>query len=263
MLPKPKKSLGQNFLFDKNVLAKIVAACAVTDADRILEIGPGHGTLTALLAGKAAHVYAVEVDKKLFALLKENFRRQENITFICHDFLTLELEELFAAVGRKLRVIGNIPYYITTPIIARLIEHRGLFSNINLTVQKEFGRRMAAQAGDDDYGSFSLFAQYYTVPTILFDIKRKSFTPAPKVDSCFVRLAVREKPAVEVSDERRFFFIIRSAFQQRRKTLRNSLARVVSQQSLEAFFSRYSIDPRIRPEQLSLQDFANLANTLV
>lgn len=260
MLPKPRKSLGQNFLLDKNIQKKIVACADIQPRDSVLEIGAGQGALTGLLAQKAHWVYAVEIDKRLCVMLKEAFQDQDNVVVIPADILTLDLRKHFSLLERKITVIGNIPYYITTPILEHLFDYLDLIGVIYLTVQKEFAKRMAARAGDEDYGAFSCFVQYYTEPKILFEIKRRSFHPAPKVDSCFLRMSIRENPPVDVSDEKLLFRIIRAGFQQRRKTLRNSVSGVVSQQALDTFFRQYSMDPRIRPEQLTLQDFANLAN---
>ncbi|MDD5348156.1 MAG: 16S rRNA (adenine(1518)-N(6)/adenine(1519)-N(6))-dimethyltransferase RsmA [Candidatus Omnitrophica bacterium] len=260
MLPKPKKRLGQNFLLDKNIQKKIVACADVQPQDSVLEIGAGRGALTRLLAHKAHWVYAVEIDRDLCALLKDEFKAVPNVVVMPQDILALDLRKQFSLLERKLVVIGNIPYYITTPIIEHFFDFRDLIKDIFLTVQKEFACRMTAAAGDREYGAFSCFVQYHTEPKILFEIKKTSFYPAPKVDSCFLRLSVRRKPPVEVADEGLLFRIIRAGFQQRRKTLKNSLKPVIPQQTLEAFFSQYSIDPRIRAEKLTLQDFANLAN---
>jgi 16S rRNA (adenine1518-N6/adenine1519-N6)-dimethyltransferase len=260
MLPKPKKSLGQNFLLDKNIQRKIAAACDISDSDTVLEIGPGTGAITGLLARKARQVFAVEIDTALCETLTSGLKTYPNLSIINADILKTDIRRFSAGSGQKIKVVGNIPYYITTPIIERLLEYRDMIRSVYLTVQKEFGQRMAAAPGSKEYGRLSCFVRYYTEPAVLFLIKKNSFTPAPKVDSCFLRLTVRARPAVTVGDEERFFRIIRASFQQRRKTLANSLKGMVSREHLQAFFSRYSIDPRIRPERLSLQDFAHLAN---
>ncbi|MBI5145327.1 MAG: ribosomal RNA small subunit methyltransferase A [Candidatus Omnitrophica bacterium] len=258
MRPKPKKRLGQNFLVDKNIQKKIIQACQLKPADIVLEIGAGRGELSRLIAKKVYRLYAVEIDTNLSQILKEDLKVYKNVRLINQDILKLNLNRCI--VTNKLKVIGNIPYYITTPIIAHLVKYKNKIAEIFLTVQKEFAKRMVAQPGRKDYGAFSCFVQYYTDPKILFYIKKGCFYPQPKVDSCFLRLELRDKPAVEVKNERLFFKIIRQGFQQRRKTLRNSLKGIVSQGLLLKFFAKYGIDCNIRPERLSLQEVANLVN---
>lgn len=255
---KPKKSLGQNFLHDGNIRRKIIDACAFDPGDTVCEIGAGTGLMTSLLAAKVKQVFALELDAGLIPVLEQACRDFDNVTVINRDVLKFD----FAVCGKtgKTKVLGNIPYYITTPIIEQLVGCRERISLAFLTVQKEFGERIAAQAGEDAYGAFSCFVQYYCRPQVLFTIKKNSFFPAPKVDSCFLLLEMRQEPQVRVRDEARLFKLIRAAFQQRRKTLRNSLSRVVSQQALEQFFASSKIDPRIRAEQLSLADFARLTD---
>ncbi len=256
---KPKKRLGQNFLFDKNIQRKIIAACELKPSDTVLEIGAGYGELTQLIADKVNKVYALEIDSELCKILKDNFKECRNLTIINQDILKFNFKRYFRNTD-KIKVVGNIPYYITTPIIEQLINFRDKIDAIFITVQKEFARRMAAQAGSDDYGSFSCFAQYYTQPKIIFVIKKTCFSPMPKVDSCFLRLEIRPKPAQGLRNERLFFKIIRTAFNHRRKTLRNSLRGIISAQKLERFFAKYSLNSNIRPEALALKDFANLSN---
>ncbi len=257
---QPKKSLGQNFLIDKNIQNKIAESLEIGQDDTVLEIGPGEGAITGLLCRKAAKVFAVEIDRNLCALLTSKFATVQNLSVINADILKFDLRSL--PPGNKLKVIGNIPYYITSPIVEHLLLYRGKIEDIYLTVQKEFAHRMAADPGSKAYGSFSCFVQYYTEPEILFLIKRNSFHPAPKVDSCFMRLKLRQEPAVKVKNEAMLFKIIRIAFQQRRKTMKNGLEELIPERNLEEFFRQYDIDPRIRAEDLSLQDFANLVNLL-
>jgi len=256
MYTKPKKSLGQNFLKDPNIRRKIISACAFSPSDKVLEIGAGTGLMTGLIAGSVKEVFALEIDGSLIDVLKDNLKGFDNVNIVNKDILKFDLDQIRA---KKLKVFGNIPYYITTPIIEHLLSFRNKIDYIFLTVQKEFGKRMAADPGSKDYGSFSLFVQYYAECKILFTIKKNSFYPAPKVDSCFLRLKIRQEPVVNVADEERFFKIIRTAFQQRRKTLKNSLEGLVKESRLEEFFRICNIDPKIRPEDLSLQDFAALA----
>jgi 16S rRNA (adenine1518-N6/adenine1519-N6)-dimethyltransferase len=260
MHTKPKKSLGQNFLIDRNIQSKIADSVDLNPDDTVLEIGPGEGAITGLLCQAANKVFAVEIDRNLCALLTNKFAKTENLSVVNADILKFDLRSL--PPGNKFKVIGNIPYYITSPIVEHLLLYRERIKDIYLTVQKEFAQRMAADPGSKAYGSFSCFVQYYTEPEILFLIKKNSFHPAPKVDSSFLRLKLREEPAVKVKNEAMLFKIIRTAFQQRRKTMKNGLEELIPNRQLEQFFRQYDIDPRIRAEDLSLQDFANLANLL-
>jgi 16S rRNA (adenine1518-N6/adenine1519-N6)-dimethyltransferase len=260
MRVKPKKSLGQNFLSDPNIKRKIIAACGLKTADIVLEIGPGQGAITGLLAQSCACVWAVEIDKTLCAILRDIYKDSPQIKIINADILKFDFGLLQKEIGNnKIKVFGNIPYYITSPIIEFLFKNQQYISQIFLTVQKEFAQRIIAKPGSKTYGSFSCFAQYYSEPKILFSIKKGSFYPVPKVDSCFLELNIRNSPIVEVDNEEFFFKIIRTAFGQRRKTLKNSLSEIISLEKLSKFFIEFSIKPTVRPEQLSLQDFANLA----
>lgn len=260
MLPKPKKSLGQNFLSDPAILGRIVDACELSLDETVLEIGPGRGALTGLLAGRCAKVYAVELDSRLCAGLKQAFAGQPNVEIIHADILKFDLAGL--ACRGRLVVVGNIPYYITTPIIERLFTCGRRIERAYLTVQKEFGQRMVAGPGSKQYGSFSLFVQYYCQPQIRFTIKAGSFHPVPKVDSCLLGLAMRSQPAVQVADQALLFKVIRSAFGQRRKQLRNSLKHTVDPAQLQAFLQDSGLKQSARAEELSLEQFANLTNRL-
>jgi len=259
---KPKKRLGQNFLKDKNIQRKIIRSCGASGEDIVLEIGAGTGDLTRQLALASKKVYALEIDKHLIPVLEKNTAGLANCRVIKADILEFDIDKFIREnkITQKIKVIGNIPYYISSPIIERLIQYRAGISAIFLTVQKEFGRRVCAGPGGKEYGSFSCFAQYYLKPKILFEIKKNSFFPVPKVDSCFLYLEVREEPPVSVKDERMFFKLLRAAFNQRRKTLRNSLEGLAEQERLEEFFNAHGIDKNVRPEDLSLEQFANLSN---
>jgi len=261
MRQKPKKSLGQNFLVDKNIQRKIIDACVFKPEDIVLEIGAGRGELSCSIAERVAKIYALEIDASLCQIIEERLRKYKNAKIINRDILEFNLRRHFARHKDKIKVIGNIPYYITTPIIEHLLRYRDKIGSVYLTVQKEVAERMTASAGSREYGSFSCFVQYYTEARKIFLIKRNCFYPAPGVDSCFLRLGIREKPALELKDERLFFRIIRAAFGKRRKTLRNSLRGVISSGKLERFFIQYDIDADVRPETLTLKDFANLTNT--
>jgi len=257
---RPRKSLGQNFLFDKNIQGKIISAAELSSDDTVLEIGAGRGELTRLLVDRVKKIYAVEIDRALAQGLSREFGDSVKIKIINQDILKLDLNKNCAGLS-QIKVIGNIPYYVSSPILDYLLRYHNRISTIFITVQKEFGQRMAALPGSKDYGSFSCFIQYYCQPKILFTIKKTSFWPAPKVDSCLIRLKIRKEPAVKVKDQEAFFKLIRSAFNQRRKTLRNSLKGMIEDARLERFFQRWNIDPNIRPQDLGLQDFAHLLNS--
>jgi len=258
MQHRPKKSLGQNFLTDKNLQAKIIAACGFTKQDIILEIGAGSGALTRLIAKEAGELYSLEIDSRLIGELREEFKSEPSVKIIHADILKTNLGELLGSPGSGVKVFGNIPYYITTPIIERLLEYRGLISQIFLTVQKEFAERMIAKPGSKTYGSLSCFVQYYTLPEMLFIIKRNSFFPSPKVDSCFLRMDVKKELPLGPQQEKLFFKVVRAAFNQRRKTLRNSLKGHFPQEKVEEFLLHSAAGKNARPEQLSLQDFISL-----
>ncbi len=264
MRPKPKKSLGQNFLQDPNIRSKIMDSCAFSCDDTVIEIGPGQGAMTGLIAAKVKRLYCVELDKELAGTLREQFKDNSAVTIIQGDILQRSdiIASASTAAGGKVRIFGNIPYYISSPILESLFEAREYISTIHIMVQKEFGRRVAAPAGSDDYGSFSCFIGYYTVPTIEFTVKRTCFYPVPKVDSCFLKLEVRSQPPVKVSDERLLFRIIRASFQQRRKQMRNSISSIAPEDKLEKVFSVCSIDPKARAERLDLAQFACISNQL-
>jgi len=259
---KPKKSLGQNFLVDKNIRNKIINSLELKESDIIFEIGAGRGELTALIASKVNRVYALEIDKRLLGILSGSLVGYNNTEIINQDVLEFDLGSFIRDRGieGKVKVFGNIPYYISSPIIEHLLEFHKYIGEIFLTVQKEFGVRVAAGPGSKDYGSFSCFTQYYALPKILFDISKSCFRPSPKVDSSFLKLEIRKRPAVNVASEALFFKIIRSGFGKRRKILRNSLSGVVDPQVLDRFFSGISLDRNIRPERLTLENFAFLAN---
>lgn len=270
MYVKPKKKLGQNFLIDKNIQRKIIEACELKPSDNVLEIGAGRGELTRLIADKVDKVYALEIDPYLCEILKDNLKAYSNVTIINQDILRFNFKRYFRklkneinpALVRKggVKVIGNIPYYIATPIIEYLLQVRDKIDTIFITVQKEFARRVTATAGSKDYGSLSCYIQYYIKPKAVFYIKRTCFLPQPKIDSCLLRLDIKQKTILTKKQEKLLFRIIRAAFNKRRKTLKNSLKGVIPQQKLTTFFRKYNIDPNIRPERLALQEFKNLAD---
>ncbi|HOW42634.1 MAG TPA: 16S rRNA (adenine(1518)-N(6)/adenine(1519)-N(6))-dimethyltransferase RsmA [Candidatus Omnitrophota bacterium] len=260
MRARPKKSLGQNFLVDPHTQRKIFNACGFKDSDSVVEIGPGKGAMTKLLAPAVRHVYAIDLDAGLVEMLQREYGQAGNVTIIHHDILTFDLSPVIAAAKKKIVVFGNIPYYITTPIIEYLFEYRRHIDTVFLTIQKEVADRICAEPGSKIYGSLSCFVQYYAHASKLVRIPRGCFYPIPKVDSCCIRLQMLPEPSVRVKDEVAFFDLIHAAFQQRRKTLRNSLKEIIPEDKLDAFFRSRGIFPLIRPEKLSLENFAALAN---
>jgi len=249
-------------LIDKNIQKKIIRACDLSKEDIVLEIGSGMGDLTVLLAQSAKKVYALEIDDRLCPLLEQRLIKFDNCQVIKADILKCDICKFLAdqQVKQKIKVIGNIPYYISSPIIEHLIFCRRSISAAFITVQKEFGRRAISAAGSKIYGSFSCFVQYYCAANIEFEIKRNSFKPAPNVESCFLSLEFWKDPQVFVRNEETFFKLIRTAFNQRRKTLKNSLEGLVAQDKLIKFFQQNDLDKNIRPEELSLGQFASLHN---
>ncbi|MCX7927482.1 MAG: 16S rRNA (adenine(1518)-N(6)/adenine(1519)-N(6))-dimethyltransferase RsmA [Candidatus Omnitrophica bacterium] len=247
---------------DKNILQKMLSFIPVEEGQAILEIGAGQGVLTRLLAKKKVELFAVEIDKQLALLLEEEFKDNTNVKVIQADILGFDIKNFSQKLKRPLIVVGNIPYYITSPIIEKLFLARDCIKDIFLTVQKEFAQRMQAIPGSRLYGAFSCFVQYYSNPKILFTIKRSCFFPVPKVDSCFVHLKPVQKKWQTAINEDNLFFIIRQAFQQRRKMLKNSLKKVVPEETLDEFFKQEKLSSSIRAEQVSLEQFICLLGML-
>jgi len=260
----PKKRLGQNFLIDRNIKDKIIKIADVKPSDVILEIGPGLGALTEDLAKKAKRVVAVEKDRALTGILKDLLGGYKNVTVEQGDFLKMGSKNgdtLLLKQGVPIfKVIGNLPYYITTPILSRLIENRKHINSILVTIQKEVAQRIVAGPGSKDYGSLSLYLQYYTEPTIEMTISKSCFYPQPEVSSCLVKMLVREKPPVSVKNEELLFKIIRAAFNQRRKTLANTLKPICK--DIKSILESAGINPACRGETLTLEKFAQIANKI-
>jgi 16S rRNA (adenine1518-N6/adenine1519-N6)-dimethyltransferase len=256
---RPRKSLGQNFLRDDNIVRKIIRAINPVPGDLIVEIGPGEGAMTKHLAVSGARVTAVEIDPRAVQGLREAFGGQA-VEIRQGDVLEMDFAELAREQGGRLRVVGNIPYNITTPILFRLIDYRNSIRDATLMVQKEVARRMAGKSGTDDYGILSLFCAYYTKPAILFDVSPNAFHPKPEVTSSIIRFTMRERPELEADDDAFFRSVVRSAFGKRRKTLRNSLGYLARERGFEL--------PNLpdlvrRPEELSLKEFVLLSNQLL
>ncbi len=256
---KASHRLGQNFLIAPAVVEGILSAAEIQPGDRVLEIGPGIGTLTQALAEAGAWVTAVELDKKLPAVLAETLKGCDNVTIVSGDILKVDIEGLMG--GEPFKVVANIPYYITTPILLALLEKKLNISLIVTMVQKEVAERMTAPPGGKDYGALSVAVQYYTEPDIVLTVPPKSFYPAPEVDSVVIRCRRRAEPPVECRDEKMFFRVARASFGQRRKTLINALKGAgFLQEDIDRAVSRAGIDPGRRGETLSLEEFARLAD---
>lgn len=253
--PVAKKHLGQHFLFDPSILTRIVETAGIAADDTVVEIGPGHGTLTALLARRCRRVIAIELDADLAEKLRNEARLPGNVEVVHADALDYPYEQL-----DPFTVVANIPYYITTPIIFRLLDAKGRLRSMTLTIQKEVAERIVAPPGSKDYGVLSIAVQFHAESRLAFIIPRSAFKPAPKVDSAVIRLTVRAAPAVAVTDERLFFRIVRAAFAQRRKTLANALKPVAAE--ARDLLLQAGIDPVRRAETLSIEEFAALANLL-
>ncbi|MBI3601542.1 MAG: ribosomal RNA small subunit methyltransferase A [Candidatus Omnitrophica bacterium] len=255
---RSQKSLGQNFLVDGRMQQRIVEACALQADEVVVEIGPGKGAITRRICPLVKGLIAVEKDRSLAALLAHEFQ-QPQVKIVQADFLKWDMSLLPEGVV----VVGNIPYYISTPIIEKILAHKDKIRRAFLTVQLEFGLRLAATAGGKDYGSLSCFVQYYADVQVLFKISRHCFNPQPKVNSCFVSLTMKSKPEVAARDERQLFNLIQKAFTQRRKTIVNALKKTVGQERLMDELQRLGIDLQSRPEDLTLLNYIKLSNTLV
>lgn len=263
-----QKKFGQNFLIDTSVLERIISAAGIGPEDCVLEIGPGIGTMTQYLAENAGSVIAVEIDKALIPILEETLASYENVTVIQGDILKLDIRELAEnyAAGKPLKVVANLPYYITTPIIMGLFENDVPLSGITVMVQKEVAQRMQAKPGTKDYGALSLAVQYYAEPEIAANVPPNCFMPRPTVGSAVIHLKSHETPPVEVQDEKFMFDLIRAAFNQRRKMLPNALMGAalpgLTKENIANALQKLQIPETIRGEKLSLKDFAKLSDLL-
>lgn len=264
-----KKSLGQNFLIDQNILYKIVEAAGLDEDKGALEIGPGIGALTEKLAQTAGTVTAVEIDQRLIPILREVLEPYGNVRVHHGDVLKVDLHELFRqdfGDVSKVSVVANLPYYVTTPILMKLLEEKLPLENIVVMIQKEVAERMAAAPGSKDYGSLSIAVQYYSEPKLVCIVPHTVFIPQPNVESAVIRLAVREQPPVRVEDERFFFEVVQASFAQRRKTIANNLKSRFfpgeGRERLEQLLQEAGIEPSRRGETLSIEEYARLSNVL-
>ena len=264
-----QKKFGQNFLIDGHVLDKIIAGAGVTKDDMVLEIGPGIGTMTQYLAEAAGKVVAVEIDRNLLPILQETLSDYDNVKVIHADVLSLDLGKLVQEEngGRPIKVVANLPYYITTPIIMALFEQHVPLANVTVMVQKEVAARMKSGPGSKDYGALSLAVQYYAEPYIVANVPCNCFMPRPNVDSAVIRLTRYEEPPVQVKDEKMLFKIIRASFNQRRKTLQNGLNNSselnFTKDQIAAAIAEAGFSPSVRGEALTLEQFAKLTDILL
>ena len=261
---KMTKSLGQNFLINENILDKIVESANICSDDVVLEIGTGIGTLTQRLCENAKKVIAVEIDKNLIPILNETLSEYDNITIINKDILKTDINEELKnlSVNQKIRVVANLPYYITTPIIMKVLEDKVNVDCMVLMLQKEVADRMNAAPSTKDYGSLSIAVQYYCDTDIVCKVPKSSFIPEPNVDSLVLKLVVNEKRKVEINDEELFFKIVRGSFSKRRKTILNSLSNyedLGDKDRIQKLLEISEIDAKRRGETLSIYEFANLA----
>lgn len=279
---RPLKRLGENYLIDANIKDKIISEASVGKNDTVLEIGPGFGALTIDLASAGAEIFAVEKDKKAYTILKDIVKDDfPNLKLFNEDILDFDIKKRIP--DRHIKVLGNLPYYVTTPITEYLVDNRGAIKSALIVIQREVASRFLASAdsprpfskdepyqkkgrGSKDYGSISCFIQYHAKPSYIHTINKSAFYPEPEVDSSLVRFDFLDKPSVKVSDEKLLFKIIRGAFNQRRKTVINSLSRTevlgLPKEELTRILDKCGISPLSRPENLSLEAFAKLTNTI-
>lgn len=259
------KNLGQNFLIDGNIINSICSKAEITDADLVLEIGPGIGTLTQELCERAKKVIAIELDKKLLPILDETLSLYNNVEIINEDVLKIDLKSLLEnkVEDENIKVVANLPYYITTPIIMRFLEEKLNIDKIVVMVQKEVALRMKAEAGTKDYGALSIAVQYYSDPEIILHVPKNVFVPRPNVDSAVIMLDVHDNQKYKVADEKLLFQIVKAAFGKRRKTLTNALSSStlnLSKDAINKSLEECNIDPRRRGETLSIKEFVTLTD---
>lgn len=260
------KALGQNFLVNPSVCPRMAQMCGAHKECGVLEVGPGIGVLTNELCKVAKKVVAVELDKRLPEILAKTLSDHDNVKIISGDIMELDLHKLIEEEfgGMDVVVCANLPYYITSPVIMKLLEERLPIKALTVMVQKEAADRLCAEMGSRAAGAVTAAVRYYSIPQLLFKVSAGSFMPAPKVDSAVIRLNVMESPAVDVRDEKLYFRVVRGAFSQRRKTVANSLSSVLSidKATVNKAIERAGVSPMARPEQMKLEDFASLANAL-
>lgn len=256
---RANKSLGQNFLINEQIIDDIVNVSNVTADDVIIEIGPGLGSLTAKLADNAKKVIAIELDENMINILGERFSFYKNVEIIHADVLKVDLNKLIDG-EENVKVVANLPYYITTPIVMKLLEEKLKINSITVMVQKEVGERFCATPGGKEYGAITVSINYYTSPKIVLDVPKENFNPVPEVDSCVVKLDLKNEH-IELKDEKLFFRLIKTTFSQRRKNIGNSLTGVgISKQEVKKMLEELNLDVNLRAENLSIDQYAKIAN---
>lgn len=250
-----KKPFGQHFLFDPNLLRKIADSACIRPDDTVVEVGPGLGTLTNELAKRAKKVISIELDKRLIDKLKENLADRNNVKIVRTDALKFPYD----SINSQFRVVANIPYYITTPLIFRFLEYKDKVLSMTLLMQKEVAKRITAVENTKDYGVLSISLQLYTNPSLKFTVSKKAFSPPPEVDSAVVHFEIYEKPLFDLEDEELFMQVVRTAFSQRRKTIINGLKPF---DRIKEALDKAGIDPKLRPENLSIENFVKISNAI-
>lgn len=259
---RANKKLGQNFLINEEIINQIIEKADVNKNDTIIEIGPGLGSLTAKLLENANKVIAIELDSNMSNILKERFCLYDNFELIEKDVLKVDLNEIVEKYD-SVKVVANLPYYITTPIIMKLLEERLKLKSITVMVQKEVGERFCAVPNSKEYGAITISINYYTKPEIIIDVPKENFEPMPEVDSCVIKLDVRNVPPVDLKNEKDFFNLIKAGFSQRRKTINNSLASMgISKEKIKSVLEKLGIDSKLRAENLTMEQFADISNNM-
>ena len=261
------KNFGQNFLIDENIVNSIVSAAEISSDDLVIEIGPGLGTLSAALVEKSGKLICIELDKKMLNILHDRFFLYENFELISDDVLKVDLQQILTenlSKFKNAKIVANLPYYITTPIIMKLLENNLPLKSITVMVQKEVAERLTEKPGGKNSGAITYAINYYTEPSIVANVPNTSFIPSPKVDSCVINLKLLDKPRVCPKNEELFFKIIKAAFLQKRKTLINALinAKLSTREELEKIFTEANIDLKIRGEKLTLEEFCEISDKL-
>ncbi|PSM04037.1 16S rRNA (adenine(1518)-N(6)/adenine(1519)-N(6))-dimethyltransferase [Clostridium botulinum] len=259
---KFNKNLGQNFLIDESVLEDIIEGAEINKEDTVIEIGPGVGTLTKELLERAKEVYSIELDGDLIPILQEELKEYNNFTLIHKDALKIDFNELMEDKD-SIKLVANLPYYVTTPIISRLLTEKSNFKSLTIMIQKEVAERINAEPNCKEYGSLTVLVQYYCNTKIIRKVSPNSFIPRPKVDSIVIKLDRLSEPRVRVKSQKLFFNVVRSSFNMRRKTLWNSLKSLnIDKESMENAFERAGIDPKRRGETLSIEEFGKLSDCI-
>ena len=259
------KNLGQNFLIDDDVVNKIVETANISKEDLIIEIGPGLGTLTSRMLEKAGKVIAIELDKKMVAILQDRFALYKNFELINEDVLKVDLKNLIQKNKKNTKIVANLPYYITTPIIMKLIEDKLNIESITVMVQKEVAQRLTAEPGTNLSGAITYTVNYYCIPEEIMVVPNSSFIPAPEVESEVIKLSIRKEPPVKVENLENFFKLIKVSFMQRRKTLINGVtnSNFMEKELFKQILTKLEINEKIRGEDLSLEDFAKISNECI